>query len=95
MITLDTRFLEVHPATALWWEQRAKCRACANHKVSALGAELCTKMTQHEHAQKWHSRNLARGFDKRRGNIAYLPCIDGRAEGLPCGPDAKLFEAKP
>lgn len=95
MNTIDTRFLEVHPATALWWKQRPKCRACANHKVSALGAELCTKLTQHEHAQKPHARNLARGFDKKRGAVALLPCIDGRSEGAPCGPAAKLFEAKP
>jgi len=27
---IDQRFLSVHPRTALWWEQRAQCEACAH-----------------------------------------------------------------
>jgi hypothetical protein len=26
-----TDFTKLHPATALWWEQRDRCRACAHH----------------------------------------------------------------
>jgi len=24
-------YLKLHPATALWWAQRDRCRACAHH----------------------------------------------------------------
>lgn len=88
---LDTRFLRIHPVTAKWWEQREKCRTCANHIGPTAEypnpGEFCR-------AAPW----LARGWHQNR----YENCIDARAaegerkDGRPgiCGPDAVLWEPK-
>lgn len=72
---MDPRFLAVHPATALWWQQRGKCEACVHVRRVGKTAMYCT-------ASPAPSR------------VGFYPCIDARAEGARCGPDARRFELK-
>lgn len=84
------RFLTVHPATARWWAQRDKCRACAHH--------LEPERTRHAP----HRGELCGSSPDAAGNRRFEPCIDARAladerddkrAGL-CGPDAVMWEPK-
>ena len=77
---IDGRFLTPHPATALWWQQREQCARCA-HVLNQL-------------------ENFPRAMPVMRckvtpvsvGRQPHAYCIDARAEGSACGPDAKLFQ---
>lgn len=87
---LDERFLRPHPRTALWWQQREQCRACA-HCVEVVldagrdGASM--------------SQRCARGTSYGPGRRSRVlndsaACIHMRDEGMPCGPEGRLFEAR-
>jgi hypothetical protein len=75
-------FLETHPATLLWWEQREKCRACAFHYRGIIekgpGGERCKAVP-------------TIGI---RNKLDRMYCIDARLPKGPCGPNAKLFKEK-
>lgn len=74
---LDTRFLQVHPRTRLWWAQRATCRTCAHYRQERSVAPGGTGTVEH----------CAAG---RRG--AYpAACIEMRDEGQRCGTEALLY----
>jgi len=92
-LTLDTRFLTVHPVTAKWWQQREQCKQCKHYIL-----EDATKRRGEYAARCDASRLPVPG----QGNRATEYCIDARApaeerqDGKPglCGPDAVLFEPK-
>lgn len=82
---IDTRFLRLHPVTALWWQQRGQCRQCVNYIDSAsptLDGERCA---------------AAVSADRRKGDHEY--CIDARGADLQredgkagvCGIGGNLF----
>lgn len=75
---LDETFLKVHPATALWWQQRDLCRRCANYRETP--SESRTKMSV---TQRCALRPNHRGG-----------CVEMRAMGAPCGPRGALFVAR-
>lgn len=82
MPLIDTRFLTVHPRTALWWEQREQCRLCKN-KIDV--------------PSKPKDGNGGTGHGMRCLKARFphdASCISSREPGTPCGPDAKLFERK-
>jgi hypothetical protein len=78
MATLRSEFLTTHPATALWWQQRAQCERCAHVRV---------KMEAFERAMPVMRCAVVR-TPAGRQELAY--CIDARAGA--CGPDAQLFK---
>lgn len=75
----DTRFLTVHPRTALWWNQRAKCEACKH----------CRKVKPPSIAQGRMSCMITPMLGKGRAD-----CIDAREPGQDCGPKAILFQPR-
>ena len=75
---IDERFLSVHPATAAWWDQRAKCRTCA-HLVLVDG---------HEGEEDMRCRQM-----RQNGPRGHGYCIDARSEEGICRPEARLWEA--
>lgn len=78
---IDTRFLVVHPRTALWAVQRVDCQRC----VHMLPGETAMRCSQ--------APISSNGSTKFRQANAY--CIDAREPEGVCGPEAKLFvEAK-
>jgi hypothetical protein len=79
---IDERFLTVHPRTALWWQQREQCATCR---------------WQREKPQNHEKRNgggLACDAAPGKGWYGAFSCISARDEGSPCGPDARLWQAK-
>lgn len=104
-----TNLTTTHPATALWWEQRGKCRACANliereGLKGSLGMRCAAVVwadivklpgyEAHPDLRKYkHTKKI-----NHRGGFAkadhYVYCIDARMDGAPCGPDANLFKEK-
>jgi hypothetical protein len=105
-----TDFTKLHPATALWWEQRDRCRACVHHtqlgQASKNGSrgERCAAVTISDMhavpAYEQHPNLLkhAKRINHRGGATPKLRwmayCIDARLEDAPCGPNAKLFKEK-
>jgi hypothetical protein len=82
MSQIDTRFLSVHPRTALWFEQRKQCAKCKH--------ERHFKTTEGERGDSKPMICLkAQGENARR-----VFCIDAREDDGACGPDAKLFQPK-
>jgi hypothetical protein len=77
--TLSETFLTVHPATALWWQQREQCLRCANSVAGAghegEGVLRCTAV---------------RIAPRRSRPTLGAYCIDARAGA--CGPEATLFQ---
>jgi hypothetical protein len=78
MTQIDTKFLKVHPRTALWWKQRSTCEKCKFSDIRAItrtsgGGWQCTK---------------------NRNQAAWYSCINARDVGEPCGPDAMQFWPK-
>lgn len=84
MTTLDERFLKMHERTALWHQQREKCRACANLETEEMARVMRCKLVPIA-TEDQRASNMFAG----RGLTAY--CIDAREPGAACGPDAKLF----
>ena len=80
MATLRSEFLSVHPATALWWEQRGQCQRCAHVRI---------KMEAFDESVPVMRCAMVR-TPRGRQELAY--CIDARLEGARCGPEAKLFQ---
>ena len=87
---LDTRFLTVHPATALWWKQREQCESCKHLRLKrGEGNEGVMRCAVARHPDPQVRLMLsARTADLR----PY--CIDARGEKGSCGPDAALWEGK-
>lgn len=79
-VITDTRFLTLHPRTALWWKQRKKCERCA-HMERREGTAREASMTM--------MKCLV--VKARNGDAA---CIGARDDGAECGPKARLFKAK-
>lgn len=75
---LDTRFLQVHPRTRLWWAQRETCRTCVHYRQERSG-ERQSGSTLLEHC--------AAGL---RGKHL-TACIEMRDEGQRCGTEALLY----
>lgn len=90
MMQIDTRFLSVHPATAAWWGQRERCESCRHCAVSyGLDGHRIMRCAVSQHKDPVLRRLYAgRATDMR------VYCIDARAEGGDCGPDARLYEPK-
>jgi len=80
---IDTRFLSVHPRTALWWQQREQCRSCKHHSYAP--DFMCKKGGTRVGGEKCAVIGSAQGP---------TTCISARDEGFACGPDANLFEPK-
>jgi hypothetical protein len=89
-----------HPLTALWWQQRDKCRQCLFHtpmgtvKNNSRGSlgERCSAVTVEDMRAVWldlYGRRAVGPPD------ALAFCIDARSAGAPCGPQAMLFKSKP
>lgn len=92
MPEIDQRFLTLHPATALWFEQRKTCEQCAHSYVPNNNDP---RVEGHEGLRCMATkpdRSCKRGGF--RINEARSYCIDARLEGAPCGPDAALFKPK-
>lgn len=88
---LDPTFLTLHPATALWWEQRKQCERCKHvdarsdtNKQSVGQTVLRCKL--------FPTQDKVTGL--LRGAQALGYCIDARMKNNPCGPDARLFKEK-
>jgi hypothetical protein len=86
MRVTDATWLQLHPATALWHQQREKCRACAHHLLSVerardQGGERCGAL---------RIRIGGRGG----GRHVHPYCPDARADGGECGPGAAKFTPK-
>lgn len=83
MKPLDERFLKPHPDTIVWWAQRAKCRACRHHTLTAgaIEAERCLRQPN------MHGKGGPSG-------VEHGYCIDARLGTGVCGPHAALFEEK-
>lgn len=77
---IDCTFLQEHPATAAWLEQREKCRACASLRPGRRDkggtAMHCAQAP-------------VKGRCAHAGTLQY--CIDARLPAGPCGPGAALF----
>jgi rRNA maturation protein Nop10 len=78
MRPLDERFLHLHPRTALWWQQREQCRACAHLSLR----ESSPKCGGHQ-STLWTCLAASDG--------RHHSAIEMRDPGSPCGPDATLF----
>jgi hypothetical protein len=84
MTQLDTRFLTVHPRTALWWKQREKCAKCAAVQIQPVNKA--------GYGGGWLCGSLPLGG---LGNTKKLSgCMSARDKGQPCGPRAALFVPK-
>lgn len=79
--TLDETFLTIHPRTALWWQQREQCLKCKHLEVVKARGRIS--------GGQWSCRGVGGGG----GDNGSTACINAREEGMPCGPDANLFEA--
>jgi hypothetical protein len=80
-------FLNAHPATLLWWEQREKCRAC-NHML-LNGASLPVQ------EMRCYAIDTRAPVARPRGRPATHPyCIDARLPDGLCGPEARCFEPR-
>ena len=80
---IDTRFLTVHPATAVWWQQRDKCESCVHFNLQE-GREGESIMRCRAALVFRHPLRPERG----------VYCIDVRDEDGPCGPDARMYERR-
>ena len=82
----DKRFLTIHPATALWFEQREKCRVCKHCWVSPLtNADGSRKVS----GGGWYCTE-----ESSVKRVVRQTCSDARATDQPCGPDGLLFQPK-
>lgn len=81
MTKIDSTFLNPHPRTVLWNEQRKLCEVCVNvvRKDEEVRCQLASAGTQRVEAPM-RSRKL------------HIYCIDAREPGQPCGPTGDLFE---
>lgn len=79
-ILLSDRFLTIHPATELWWQQREQCQRCAHVSRRLEG-------TDRESSEVLRCQVVRTPLGRRES--AY--CIDARATGE-CGPEATLFQ---
>ncbi len=79
--TLSETFLRVHPATALWWQQREQCMRCSH---------VCRRLE----GSRSESSEVLRCKVVRTpaGRREWAYCIDAREKGRECGPDGKLFQ---
>ena len=75
---IDTRFLTLHPATAAWWDRRARCESCRHLLVTA-----------HHEGERIMRCRLA----KQNGPNGAQYCIDARSEEGICRLEARLWEA--
>jgi hypothetical protein len=80
MATLRSEFLSVHPATKLWWEQREQCQRCAHVDKRLEGHKELTEVLR------------CKVTPVTVGRQPWAYCIDARAKGRECGPEAKLFK---
>ena len=89
MATLRSEFLCVHPATALWWQQREQCERCAHaHTVSGRDAETVMWCRAAPRPQKdWRVARLHEANGRQ-----WMFCIDARGVNMPCGPAARLYQ---
>lgn len=88
---IDTRFLTVHPATQVWWQQRERCESCKHLRLRQgegnEGVMRCA-VAKHPDPQVRLMLSARAGADLR----PY--CIDARGEKGSCGPDAALWEGR-
>ena len=77
-MNIDERFLTLHPATAAWWDRRARCESCRHLLVTA-----------HHEGERIMRCRLA----KQGGANGAQYCIDARSEEGICRPEARLWEA--
>ena len=104
-----TNLTTAHPATALWWEQRDKCRACAHlierqGSTGSLGMRCAAvvwadivKLPGYEVHPDLRRRKRSKKINPQGGFAKAdhcVYCIDARMEGSPCGPEANLFKEK-
>lgn len=82
----DAAWLQLHPATALWQQQREKCRACAHHLPSVEGA-------RDRGGERCGALRIRMGGGGK-GRRVHPYCPDVRAEGGKCGPGAAMFTPK-
>lgn len=78
---LDETFLNVHPRTLLWWEERKLCEKCAHVRIS----ETTASWTCNAAFGRWAGRP-ANGGDRS--------CIRVRESATRCGPEGRLFKPR-
>lgn len=76
---LSDEFLRVHPATALWWDQREQCARCAHVDRKLEGHKDVTEVLR------------CKVTPVKVGRQPWAYCIDARSTGE-CGLEAKLFQ---
>ena len=84
VLLLDTRFLQPHPRTLLWWQQREQCRRCVHYRR----VDTCARATGQGLAE-----HCAMGRDCGAMQSETAACIHMRDAGSRCGPEGWLFEA--
>lgn len=85
-MTVDERFLKVHPATQAWWDLRPSCEGCGNMLRGddrGMRCAMSSPLKPHLAAAKF-----------ARPQARHLPgyCIDARDVGGVCGPQANHFK---
>jgi hypothetical protein len=73
-----------------------KCRACAHFQPYGLSEWRCRQVTLKDVRPKLCASDAAgSGWMRRlKGPAIGAYCIDAREEGAPCGPEARLWEAR-
>ena len=80
---LDPQFRTLHPATALWWEQRKQCEGCKH-----LDAQPDPGLQSSDQIV------MRCKLTPTRETEVFAYCIDARLPGAPCGPGARLYELR-
>lgn len=84
MGSINDRFLSVHPATLLWWEQREQCRTCSHMIYNPLSMPV--------KEMRCYAAPCKLAPSPPRGRHVQAYCIDARLPGGCCGPEATLYE---
>lgn len=84
---IDETFLNPHPATLLWWEQRKQCLKCEHLELS-LG--FSKEQVMRCRATSWDAWPGQGKAMTHRGLVG-PSCIDARLPEADCGPEGKLF----
>ena len=77
------KYLEVHPATQAWWDRREQCESCRH-----------LNLREGQSGESVMRCYAALTFRRPSREPLGVYCIDSRDEDGPCGPEARLYEAK-
>lgn len=80
-------FTKPHPRTVLWFKERETCKQCRNCVVNPITEGSAGR----NKGGGWH---CIKTRNNKSGPNPHQACIAAREPGMPCGPDAKLFQPK-